>query len=293
MDKTTQNDSILKQTLTAMVDNLCAGRLCILDEPIDDTINIAGQSYSPGRYPLHNHRYPEIVQACDKPAWLILGEEKIKLTPEQSYVIFPQTVHAERYYHRRSAYDLMWTVLGPESVSIFLSRYLPEETVCEMPEKLVSPSDKCRSIWELTSQTGLNDQPLKRAQLQSELIQLILEMIEKKQTPNPVNYNRHIIDQVQSYIDHHYKQDITVEELGQMVRCSPNHLNTVFRKAVGKPIHRYITDKRLSVACDLLKEKELLIKQIAYKVGFSDPLYFSRLFQRRFNQTPSQFVENK
>lgn len=289
MDKTTRYWPMLKQTLKNMVDNLCAGRLRLLVDPHPEYVSPRSSPEPAGIYPAHSHPYAEIVQAVDRAALLNLDKQQIKLTSDQTCFIFPETIHAERYFRPRSPYALLWVVFAPQSVSMFINHYRPLKQTNDTSERRVIPCDVCPEIRELTTQPDFIDAPLKRAQLQSLLIQFAVEIIEKKTSHKPDDYRRHMIDQVLAYIDHHYRHRITVNELAQMVRCTPNYLNTVFRNLTGRSIHRYIMDKRLSVACDLLRDSDLQIKQIAYEVGFTDPLYFSRIFRKRFDKPPSQF----
>ena len=281
---------MLKQTLKTMIDNLCRGRLGLLAEPHGESVSPTSPSVHAGIYPAHNHPYAEMVQAVDRPALLNLDKQQITLTSDQTYLILPETLHAEHYFRPRSAYALLWVVFAPQSVSMFINHYSPLKHTNDMPQRLVTPCHACPAIWRLTSQPDLSDSPLKRAKLQSLLIQFALEIIEKKTSPKPNDYRRHMIDQVIAYIDHHYRRRITVNEIAQMVRCTPNYLNTVFGHLTGQSIHRYVMDKKLSVARDLLRDGDLQIKQIAYEVGFTDPLYFSRAFRKQFGKPPSQFL---
>jgi len=52
---------------------------------------------------------------------------------------------------------------------------------------------------------------------------------------------------------------------------------------------QFIRQVRLNKAIDLLKNTNLIISEVAYKTGFSDPNYFSRLFKKEFNQSPGEF----
>ena len=62
-----------------------------------------------------------------------------------------------------------------------------------------------------------------------------------------------------------------------------------FRHVTGTTPTQYILNLRLENARELLENTELSIGQIAVECGFSDPLYFSRCFQKRFAQSPRQY----
>ena len=56
-------------------------------------------------------------------------------------------------------------------------------------------------------------------------------------------------------------------------------------------VNDYIVDTRLQKAKYFLQHEELSISEIAYKVGFSSPAYFSTVFKSKFGITPTMFKE--
>ena len=62
-----------------------------------------------------------------------------------------------------------------------------------------------------------------------------------------------------------------------------------FRRAVGLTPQQYICHKRLDYAKQLLLTTSLTQKQIAGSSGFTDPLYFSRVFSRSIGMSPSDY----
>jgi len=63
----------------------------------------------------------------------------------------------------------------------------------------------------------------------------------------------------------------------------------MFKEAMGVSAYSYVLDLRLSKAAELLLSSELSIAEIAYETGFSDPLYFSRIFRKRCGSSPEAF----
>ena len=55
----------------------------------------------------------------------------------------------------------------------------------------------------------------------------------------------------------------------------------------------FIKQMRIKKALKLLDEGGLSIAEVAYRVGFSDPKYFSRCFKAEMNITPSQYIESR
>lgn len=55
--------------------------------------------------------------------------------------------------------------------------------------------------------------------------------------------------------------------------------------------NEFITEIRMKKAAELLERKSMNISQISYKVGFKNPKYFSKCFQKKYGLTPSQYVD--
>ena len=55
--------------------------------------------------------------------------------------------------------------------------------------------------------------------------------------------------------------------------------------------NEFIRDIRLKKAVQLLESENYNVSEIAYKVGFNDPSYFSRLFKKQYGKAPSEYVE--
>jgi len=92
-----------------------------------------------------------------------------------------------------------------------------------------------------------------------------------------------------SYIRKHFMRPITLHELAEVSHLSISALERRFKKYLSKTPKQFITDIRLENARRQLVETTAPIAVIADQSGFSDPSYFSRRFQRKFAQLPSDF----
>lgn len=83
---------------------------------------------------------------------------------------------------------------------------------------------------------------------------------------------------------------LPMENIYEGLNISSAHAETLFRKAFGITPISYRTQIRLNRARELLVTTQNNVSQIAYSVGFSDPLYFSRLFRKAFGVNPSSLI---
>lgn len=91
------------------------------------------------------------------------------------------------------------------------------------------------------------------------------------------------------YIDEHYASPITTRTLADLEHLSCGHFRVIFKAKTGMTPTDYITTLRLRNACVLLKQTDLTVKEIAQSVGFSDQMYFSRVFVKHFGMPPKVF----
>jgi|GEM_PF-3028071 len=82
---------------------------------------------------------------------------------------------------------------------------------------------------------------------------------------------------------------LDVKMLCRLTGKSESHLHRKLKALTGLPAGRYIHQIRLQEARVLLQQKGLSITEVAFKTGFSDPAYFSRLFSKAFGQSPSAY----
>jgi len=94
---------------------------------------------------------------------------------------------------------------------------------------------------------------------------------------------------VLEHLHAHYREPLSVAELASIAYLSESYLYSLFKKQFGTSPIAYLNHYRLTIASDLLKETTLTVTQISEAVGFSDPLYFSRLFQRTFHASPRDY----
>lgn len=81
-----------------------------------------------------------------------------------------------------------------------------------------------------------------------------------------------------------------VAQLADVIPMSQMQLYRKLKALTGKTPSQFIRSYRLQKGLELLKQEELNISEIAYEVGFTDPSYFSRVFQKEFGKSPSDFL---
>ncbi len=95
------------------------------------------------------------------------------------------------------------------------------------------------------------------------------------------------------FIHQNFSKEISIEEMAEKVSLKPVRFRNCFQEALGVTPKAYLINLRLKKACDLLLHHNDSIKEIAYKVGFSQNDYFHKCFKERFHTTPQDFRHTK
>ena len=108
--------------------------------------------------------------------------------------------------------------------------------------------------------------------------------------------NRHphvrLIQQARTHIDQNYADpDLSLHTIATLVGLSPSHFSVVFGQVMNQTFRDYLTDVRIQRAKELLRTTTLTINDIAYRVGYSAPHYFSHVFRKVTGATPTEFRE--
>lgn len=88
------------------------------------------------------------------------------------------------------------------------------------------------------------------------------------------------LEQAFTYIEEHYCNKLTLEEVAASVYMSPNYFSTYFRKVTNIGFSDYVTRLRLSHARELLKNSEKNVTEIAMECGFNNISNFYRLYKK-------------
>ena len=107
--------------------------------------------------------------------------------------------------------------------------------------------------------------------------------------PESVSHSYSIL-KVKEYMDQNYDQNIDTSSLADMTGVSVKTLKTLFLQEFGMSPSKYLIEIRMNVAKKLLAtRKDLQIKEIANVTGYEDPLYFSRIFNKKVGINPTQY----
>lgn len=103
-------------------------------------------------------------------------------------------------------------------------------------------------------------------------------------------YRKEIADALQ-YIDKNVDKKFAVSDVAEYVNMSESYLCTMFKEKIGMSIIAYVNKKKMELAARLIEDSNMLLKEVAFYVGITDPYYFNRLFKKYYGVSPSRYKE--
>ncbi len=97
------------------------------------------------------------------------------------------------------------------------------------------------------------------------------------------------INRVKDYIDRHYKEEIKLETLAELVAMAPSAFSRFFKQRTGRGPVDYIIDVRVGAASRMLVDTSSSVSEICYACGFNNLSNFNRTFKVRRGYTPRDF----
>lgn len=145
----------------------------------------------------------------------------------------------------------------------------------------------CQSIHE----QWLSGEHGSRTRAVSLFLQLLCDLREQEQVPEGDAGVQ--LQRTRAYIEQHYRESLTLEQLAEMAGLSRNYYVSLFKKHYGESVVHYMTRLRMEQARRLMANPELRLRDIAHEVGYNDEFYFSRKFKQETGITPSAYIRNR
>ena len=103
------------------------------------------------------------------------------------------------------------------------------------------------------------------------------------------NVQHKMVQKILDYIEQHYKENVTLQELADYLGYSKYYMLHVFSEVMGLSIHDYFIRRRLTQVKVLLMENQMTIESIAKECGFASDIALYKAFKNVYSITPGQF----
>ena len=99
------------------------------------------------------------------------------------------------------------------------------------------------------------------------------------------------MEEIKRYVDEHYTEsELSLSSVACRFGYNPKYLSEKFRRTMRIGLNKYITELRMQCAVNLIREGRYSVAQAAESSGYSDPLYFSKVFKKHFGVSPRDYA---
>ncbi|WP_025684875.1 response regulator [Paenibacillus maysiensis] len=129
------------------------------------------------------------------------------------------------------------------------------------------------------------------ARLRQEMELVIDQIVKQIKEKNGSKELRQLVH-AKAYIEENYMENITLESIATIVFMNPYYFSSFFKKHTGENFKQYVTQVRMKHALQLLMQTDLLVYEIADRVGYNNARHFSDMFKKIFGKLPQEYKQS-
>ena len=104
----------------------------------------------------------------------------------------------------------------------------------------------------------------------------------------------HQFDMLLDYVNTNYRDpDLSLKKIAGIFSYTEKYISHLFKKKMNVGFNQYLNDLRIQYAYDLFATGVQSVSEIAVRCGYSDPLYFSKVFKKRVGLSPTEYMNQK
>ncbi len=249
---------------------------------------------------LHHHDFYECYLFLAGDVTYLIEGKSYQLTPGDIVLVNSKELHQAYINSKNSAYERMVLWINPS----FLRELSTEKT--DLTQCFESPNRKnvlrldyewqqnirilMNKLIMLERYQGIGQELLYKAYITELMIYINNQTIHDNIRLDVEAKKSNLIEQILEYINAHIDEDITIDDLSEYTYLSKFHLSREFKKDTGTTLHRYILQKKLIAAKELIL-KDIPITHVYEQCGFGDYSNFFRAFKNEYGMTPKQYLE--
>ena len=232
----------------------------------------------------HTHACAELFFVTGGAGSLQLQEQLVAVSSGDLIVVNPGVPHTER---SQAVDPMQYVVLGVDGLELTSgsSGYVLLHGFAQQRQ--------AAACLEILAQEAADPQSDSAALCQSLLRTLLILMLRRRQSMLfPVPPEQKVSREcalVRRYIDNHFKENITLEQLAALAHINKYYLSHAFQREYGVSPIRYLTRRRIQESRFLLTDTDHTLSHIAQVLGFSSLSYFSQCFRRLEGISPKEY----
>ena len=250
-------------------------------------LNVASARYGGDWHSVpHTHNHAELFYIVGGKGQFLIEDQLYPVNTNHLVIINPNVTHTEVSLN---AQPLEYIVLGIEGVELSITENSNGQfCILDHFESMDITSCLRNILREMElKQPGYED--ICQAFMEILIIRLMRSTGLSVPTEPQNSVGNHQCAAVRRYIDHHFKESLTLDQLAEEAHMNKFYLSHAFKQEYGISPINYMISRRLEESKYLLAETDLSMSQIAQLLGFSSLSYFSQVFHRTQNVTPLEY----
>ena len=233
---------------------------------------------------VHYHSRFEVYYLRKGICWYFIDQKSYRLTSGDIALIPAGTIHKTNYETETYSRSLFYCEESyiPESVRGLLPK-LPYFSGTGAIAEQIS------QIFAVLQKEYEKPDAFSQDVLRSKTAELFLLIARESRAGQPQKEESPIVEKAAKYIQAHYADTVTLQDVASYCFVSREHLSRSFKKETGFGFNEYLNIYRLKRANSILKENpKSRVSEIALTCGFSDSNYFSKQYKKMYGISPNK-----
>ena len=254
-------------------------------------LNVASARYGGDWHSVpHTHNHMELFFIVGGKGQFLIDDQLYPVDINTLVMINPNVTHTEVSLN---AQPLEYIVLGIDGIELATSNTSNGQFSILNHYESMEISSCLRNILREMEQKNPGYEDVCQAYMEILIIRLMrTTALAVPAEPQTVSTNRQCAA-VRRYIDLHFKEPLTLEQLAEEGHMNKFYLSHAFKKEYGLSPINYMISKRIDESKYLLAETDLSMSQIAQLLGFSSLSYFSQVFHRTQDISPKEYRQSQ
>ena len=237
----------------------------------------------------HTHSHTELFYIVGGKGQFLIEDQAFPVDVNNLVIINPNVTHTEASLN---AQPLEYIVLGIDGIELVNSKSTNGRYCILDSSESMEISSCLRNILREMELKNTGYEDICQAYMEILIIRLMRNTaLAVPEEPQTISGNRQCAA-VRRYIDLHFKEALTLEQLSEEAHMNKYYLSHAFKREYGVSPINYMISRRIEESKYLLAETDLSLSQIAQLLGFSSLSYFSQVFRRTQDSSPMEYRQN-
>ena len=237
----------------------------------------------------HTHNHTELFFIVSGKGQFLIQDQIFPVDVNNLVIINPNVPHTEASLN---AQPLEYIVLGIDGIELATKENSNGEFCILDHFESVDISSCLRNILREMELKNTGYMDVCQAYMEILIIRLMRNTDLAVQTQPQVISGNSQCAAVRRYIDLHFKEPLTLEQLSEEAHINKYYLSHAFKREYGVSPINYMISRRIDESKYLLAETDLSMSQIAQLLGFSSLSYFSQVFRKIHGSSPMEFRQS-